>query len=294
MPAAVRLPRPAAARRALLTFLFLGGFLALAFVFGGSAQAASGSGHDVRDAGGASSPLVKSGTPSGPDAGSTASKAGKEKAGHALTKAELAAKHRREVRDATGRTASDVVSPVAEGASRTGEVTRPVGEAVESASGPSGLGGLPGRLGLGVGEAIAGDGSGGADGCAGDVGTDGASGATADGAGDRTDGQGTHGSRALAFSASYPGAAAATAEDGISQNDGDPADRLPFHRTPAVPAPSASQYTGDGQGQRGGPHQHDAVVPGTEHLGPLQSGAVRAADGTPTRDSAGDVLEFPG
>lgn len=289
MPAAVRLPRPAAARRALLTFLFLGGFLALAFVFGGSAQAASGPGHDVRDAGATSSGLVKSETPSGTDAGATASKTGKEKAGHALTKAELAAKHRREVRDATERTASDVVSPVAEGASRTGEVTRPVGEAVDSASVPSGLGGLPGRLGLGVGE-----GSGGAGGNAGDIGTDGTSGATADGAGDRTDGQGTHGSRAMGSSASSPGIAAATADDGISRNDGGPADRLPFHRTPAVPAPSASQYAGDGQVQRGGPHQHDAVVPGTEHFGPLQSGAVRAADGTPTRDSAGDVLEFPG
>ncbi|MET8178427.1 hypothetical protein [Streptomyces sp. NPDC005336] len=40
MPVAVRLPRTAAARRALLVVLFLGGLLALAFLFGGSAHAA--------------------------------------------------------------------------------------------------------------------------------------------------------------------------------------------------------------------------------------------------------------
>ncbi|MGO4754431.1 hypothetical protein AB4212_38515, partial [Streptomyces sp. 2MCAF27] len=48
MPVAVRLPRTAAARRALLAALFLGGFLALAFLFGGSAHAA-----DRTDTGGA-------------------------------------------------------------------------------------------------------------------------------------------------------------------------------------------------------------------------------------------------
>ncbi|WP_349345131.1 hypothetical protein [Streptomyces rapamycinicus] len=40
MPVAVRLPRTVAARRALLAALFLGGFLALGFLFGGSAHAA--------------------------------------------------------------------------------------------------------------------------------------------------------------------------------------------------------------------------------------------------------------
>ncbi|MFK4273624.1 hypothetical protein ACI2L5_53630, partial [Streptomyces milbemycinicus] len=46
MSVAVRLPRTVAARRALLAALFLGGFLALAFLFGGSAHAAERSDQD--------------------------------------------------------------------------------------------------------------------------------------------------------------------------------------------------------------------------------------------------------
>ncbi|WP_139151378.1 hypothetical protein [Streptomyces sp. WMMB 322] len=296
MPAVVRLPHSAAARRALLTFLFLGGFLALAVVFGGSAQAASAPGHEVREAGRAPSGLVTSPKPSASERSSSneAGGNGKEQAGDALTRAELAEKHRHELRNAAERAASHVVGPVSEGAGRTGEVTRPVGEAVDSVSGPSGLAGLPGRLGLGLGDAVVGEGPDATGGRAGDLGTDGTSDASADDAGEGTDGPRAHGSRAMTSSASHYVAAGATSDAGTIQDDGDPADRLPFHPTPAVPAPSASHCTGDGHSQRGGPHQHDAVVPGTGHFGPLHSGAVRAVDGTPTRDSAGDVLEFPG
>ena len=63
VPAAVRLPRSAAARRALLTMLILGGFLALAFLFGGSgARGLRDAGHSGKgDSRKAASGLLESG-----------------------------------------------------------------------------------------------------------------------------------------------------------------------------------------------------------------------------------------
>jgi hypothetical protein len=288
----VRPPHPAVARRALLTLLFLGGFLVLAFVFGGSAQAASGTGQDGREASGAAtSGLLKPGEPSGSTSGSTSHKADKD-----LTRAELAERQRLAARQAAERAASQVTGPVAEGGDRAQEVTRPIGEAVEDATGPGGLGELPGHLGLGdLGDGIAGDGSGGGSGHGADA--DCTPGATGTEAGDHANGPRTQGGWSSRSAGALPGAAAdMMTGDGIpGGGDGDPADGLPFHGTPAVPAPTTSQqYAGDSQGQRGGPHQQAAVITGTRHFAPLQPGAVRAADGAPTRDSAGDVLEFPG
>lgn len=286
MPAAVRPPHPAVARRALLTLLFLGGFLVLAFLFGGSAYAASGTDQGGREASGAASGLLK---PGGGPSGEQAKEAGRQ-----LSRAELAERQRREAQQAAERAASHVVGPVARGGEHAGAVTRPVGEAVEDVTGPEGLGGLPGHLGLGVPDGgDAGEGSGAGHGHGAGTDASGPSGAADGDAGDRADGPRAQGGWGVPSSGSLPGTPGeARADDGVP--GGAPADRLPFHRTPAVPAPGASSYAADGQAQRGGPHEQTAVVTGTEHFGPLQPGAVRAADGTPTRDSAGDVLEFPG
>ncbi|NLU72351.1 hypothetical protein HCC61_06595 [Streptomyces sp. HNM0575] len=315
VPAAVRLPRTAAARRALLTMLFLGGFLALAVVFGGSANAVSGTDHDGRQSGGAASGLLKS--PDSAGSSGISDKAGKAarvgKAGHigraaaaaaakakakpgeSLTGAELAEQQRRETRRAAERTTSRVTGPFADGADSAGQVTRPVGDAVEDVAGRSGLHELPGRLGLeGLG-AVDGRTPGDGGGQAGDEATHGGPCDASDGvAGDRAEGRGAHGVRGAAPAAFPSGSASqATDGDGIA-GGGAPADGLPFQQSPAVPALSASQYIGDGQGQRGGPHDPHAVLGGGEHGVPLRYGAVRATDGTPTRELAGDVLEFPG
>jgi hypothetical protein len=320
VPAVVRTPHSAAARRALLTLLFLGGFLTLAIAFGGSANAVSDAGHDARQAGGAASGLLKSEKPSGKAsgkktggggdrtdqsaAGTKAGAKGKAKSGSkpgkSLTGAELAQRQPHDTRLAAERATSQVLGPFVDGADgvdSAGQITRPVGEAVQDVAGSTGL---PGGLGLdglgGIGGGTPGEG-----GHAGHGGTDnGSCGAATHGTGDRLNAQGSQGSRGLAPGASTSaGAAHATADDGLRNGlgggDGAPADRLPFGDTPAVPAVStSSQYTAAGQSQRGGPHQFAAVVDCDEHLAPLRSGAVSAADATPTRERAGDVLEFPG
>jgi hypothetical protein len=322
--AVVRPPHSAAARRALLTLLFLGGFLALAVAFGGSANAVSDAGHEARQAGGAASGLLKSEKPSGKATGKkargTGDRAGraaadtkdkaKDKArdskrkaksstgpGKSLTGAELAHQQPQSGQLTAGRATSQVLGPFVDGLEGAGQITRPVGEAVQDVAGSAGL---PGGLGLG---GLGGNGGGtpGGGGHAGhDAPGDDSCGAATHGTGDRLNAHGPQGSRGLppgAFLAAS-GAHATVGEglgDGLDGDGGAPADRLPFGDTPAVPAPGASaQYTADGQSQRGGPHQFAAVVDCDEHLVPLRSGAVSAADGTPTRERAGDVLEFPG
>ncbi len=309
MPAAAREPRSAAARRGLLTLLFLGGFLALAFVFGGSAQADSGTDHGGPKPPGKAAGLLNSDEPAGSANGSrTDSQDGQAQAdgtgtadeakpGRHLTKAQLAERQRSAAERAAAGAADQVEGPVAESADGARQVTAPVGEAVQGVVDRDGLRELPGRLGLGqLGAGVVGGGSDSGAGHAPGSGTDGASGDRTYGAHDCADAQYFHGERGLGPAFSFSGTAAHTvAGDGTAGGDGDPADRLPFHRTPAVPAPSTSQHAGDGsQDKRGGPHQSAAVIAGSGHFGPLQSGAVRAADSTPTRERAGDVLDFPG
>jgi hypothetical protein len=317
VPAAVRLPRSAAVRRAVLTLLFLGGFLALACVFGGSAHAASGTDDGRRESTGEATGLLKSDNASdnasdnkAPGKAGKANKAGKvadadadadaadkakAKPKHTLTRAEPVEQQRREAPQTTGNTASHVVGPVAGSVDLDEEITRPVGETAGDVTGSQDLHELSGRLGLGeLGDGIAREGSGGGSGHA-DGGTDGLSDAGTGDAWAGADGPQAHGCWGAASAASLLGTAVhATADDGSADGGGDPAERPPFHHTPDAPAPSTSQHAGDSQGQRGGPHQYAVFITGTELFGPLQPGAARAADGRPTRDRAGDVLEFPG
>ncbi|WP_111600977.1 hypothetical protein [Streptomyces sp. Amel2xB2] len=306
MSAAVRPPHPAVVRRALLTLLFLGGFLVLAVLFGGSAHAASGTdGADgTEQRGRAAAGLLTSESGGGPASGDATGAASGHAASGAsahqaaeqgLSKARLTEERRRAAQQAAERAAAHVMGPVADGADGAAAATRPVGHVVGEVTGPEGLGGLPGRLGL---EDRLGGGPGeGSDGGGHDAGH-GASGmpeATGHGTDGSADGPRTQGSWASSSTGSLPGTQdGARADDGATGGSGDPADGLPFHGTPAVPAPGASPYAGDSQSQRGGPHEQSAVLAGTADSGSLLPGAVRAADGTPTRDSAGDVLEFPG
>lgn len=288
VPAAVRLPRSAAARRALLTTLLLGGFLTLAFLFGGTAHAASGTDDPGRKSSEASA-LVKSGKSSGAEHDEQAD----EKKKAAAYKAALA-EHRREAQRAAEKTASQVIEPVKEGAAGAGQVTRPVGETVDGVADTVDLRGLSERLGLQIGDAgedVPGDGSGGVPGH--DSGS--ATGA-ADGAGYGPEGEraqaGPDGARGLTSHAAVHNSAAG---DAGSRGDGGPSDRLPFQQAPSAPASSTSQYAGDGNGPRGGgPFKLAGHVTGDQCSGLLQPGAVSAAAGTPTRDRAAEILEFPG
>lgn len=281
VPAAVRLPRSAAARRVLLTTLILGGFLTLAFLFGGTAHAASGTGDSGKGASKAS--LLESGKHS-------AAQEEKRKAAYEAALAE----HRREAKRAAEKAASQLIDPVREGAEGTGQVTRPIGDTVGGVADTVDLRGLTDRLGLGLGdrgEEAPGDGSGHV------PGDDGSSAGTAEDGRYGPDGQRAQGgpdSSARAFTSGGTDRNSADGDAG-SRGDGVPSDRLPFQQAPSAPASSTSQHAGDGNGPRGnGPLKFAGYVTGDENTGPLQPGAVSAAAGTPTRDRASEILEFPG
>lgn len=298
VPAAVRLSHSAAARRAVLMLLFLGGFLALFFVFGAGAQADSGAAREGRASAGAADGALESGKRTGSAAADGSGKGAPGKAKHHLDRSDetVPAGQQPGVARQAAVAASHVAAPVAEGAGRTEEVTRPIGETVGDAAASDGLRQLPGRLGLnglvdGVsGSEPGGSGDGGADGSSGAASGEASAGPSHDRAGDELAGDGEGSGQAAALT----GAASATSAAGPAGFDEEPSGRSPLQRSPAVPAPGASQHAGDGQSQRGGPQQPDAVVCGAGRPGPLQPGAASAADGTLTRDRAGDVLEFPG
>ncbi|MGW7521661.1 hypothetical protein ACWGJ2_39465 [Streptomyces sp. NPDC054796] len=310
MPAAVRLPRTAVARRALLTVFFLGGFLALAFLFGGSAHADSGPRQDGAAGAGSSSGLLEPGAGALQKAGNEAgAEAGSEESDKAEAQADAARaefdQQRAEAREEAGRTTDAVVEPVAEsaenGAEHTGGVTRPVGEkTVETVQGVAhtvGLDELTDRLGHGQ-RPGHGDGSEGrpSDG----HGQDAAHGERDDKGADGPHGPRHHASSPPSFDPAHSGHVAqhaAAAAHGADDNGGVPADRLPLRHLPATPAPTSStssQSFGDGNGSRGGADQLAAYVSDMERYGLPQPGAVRAAHTSPTRDRAGDILEFPG
>lgn len=295
-PAAVRLPRSAAARRALLTLLFLGGFLALAVVFGGSAHAASGPDHvSHRGITGVADGLLKaersavSGT-AGESAGGTHHAAGPQ---HASAAAAEVAEHRREAEQAATETTEDVIKPVTRSAHRTGKAVRPVGETVRGVTEAVDLRGLVDGI------RLVRDGGGDTTGDGGGPAVRERTDAPSDDSGDSTrgvDGPAQPGIPGAALQAAPYAAPTghSTLSDGTHQGDG-PAHGPPFHRTPAVPSAGASTSVGDGQGPRGaGLHKLAGHLTGTEHFGSLRAGAVRAAHGAPTRERSGDVLEFPG
>lgn len=277
VPATVRLPRSVAARRALLTVFFLGGFLALAFLFGGSAHAASLPGSHGHGDKSAASKLLKS----------------DQKARESARKASRAEfdKHRTEARHEATATEHKVMEPVAKSAERTGKVTRPVGKAVEGVATSVNLRGLTDRIGLHQHA-----GSGADSGHAAHWRTEGRSGASRTDAAYGPNAVAQHGASGTAADVASHAGQSQHAMKGEGAHHGGGSGLPPFQQAPAAPASSACQSAGDGHGPRGGKHQLAGdVTTGTDHFfGPLRAGAVRTADSAPTRERSGDVLEFPG
>ncbi|MGH3326187.1 MAG: hypothetical protein ACRDOV_17405, partial [Streptomyces sp.] len=260
----------------LLTVLFLGGFLGLAVLFGGSAHAASGQ--------------------DGADSGATSATAGLLEQNDTTDKAadktsDEAAGATPTAQRPTSETARKVIEPAAKSAGRTGEITRPVGEAGQGVTEPVRPGGLTERTGLQQGD------DSGAGGSAADRGTETTPDAPGTPAGYGPNGPDRPAAHGTADAeAADPGPAHHATPSEVTHQGGSPVHPLPpVQQGPAAPASGGSPGAGDGHGPRGGQHQLAGVVTGMEHYGPLcAAGAVRAAEGTPTRERCGDVLEFPG
>ncbi|MEU6080320.1 hypothetical protein [Streptomyces sp. NPDC047108] len=259
LPGAVRLPRTAMARRALLVTLFLGGLMGLALLFGGSAQAAESDGSP-----GAKKLLAP--------AAEMHEKTKKHFSEAAEREADQSAERRKAVKDAVAET----VRPITD---RTERITRPVRDLVEDTTDAAGLPvDLPenergGDNGQGTGRQTGH--------------------APADKGG--STGAGTDSARTGFVSAptvsqdSGAGAAEQARAAGDENRGGLPA------QLPQAPAPvggSASQHAGDGNGPRGG-DANAATASGAPRFG-LVAGAIRAASTTPTRDRSSEILEFPG
>lgn len=276
-PLAARPSRPVV-RRVVTTLLFLGGLLALAFLFGGTAHAATagaGQGESAESAG-----LLE---PGGSEDGSLA--------GHEQAEQQRAAEEA--ARDA----ASKVVEPVAEGAEGAAHLTRPVGETVAGVGEAVGLGALTDGLGLRPGDESGDDGSGG-DSTPRPPGGD-------DAAGNETDGE--RSSLDRQFAPSLPDgrqglpaggdAQPPRAGDGAKEaGDGLPVPgHVPFQQAPSAPCAATSQQASDGNGPRGGGLlKLAALLTDAEQYGLLRPGAVSEEHGAPVRDRASEVLEFPG
>ncbi|MEV0603459.1 hypothetical protein AB0I82_29765 [Streptomyces sp. NPDC050315] len=318
LPAAVRLPRTAVVRRALLSGLFLIGFVVLAVVFGGgtahaadagsatdtgfeSATASSTSGMPGTTTGtstgdsaasdaatsdsatsdsGANTATTDGGSPSVDGSGAALEREAAEREAGA---AQRAGARLSDGAQATGERLGDAVRPLADHlAPVTDPVTAPVDQVVQDVQHATGL---P----IDLSGVSAGQGRDGERSQHGDV-RDGGRGhaVVADRCGaDRTGGD---------LSAAPVGAtggpdrtAAQVAADGAGDVPGQGGLPGQLPQGPVAPAP---HLTGDGNGPRGG-DQH-AVLPGTDPRFGLVPGGVRAASGAPTRERSTDILEFPG
>ncbi|MGW3564154.1 hypothetical protein ACWDSL_09730 [Streptomyces sp. NPDC000941] len=277
-PVAVRLPRTAAARRALLAALFLGGFLALAFLFGGSAHAA-----DRTDTGGAVDSSATSGlldTDSADDA--------VERHTNDAAQATKATDDAAQVADDTVR---DAVRPVEE---QTRELTEPVTDLLDQ-TGSS----LPVHL---PSDVLGGAGD--------DTGPSGSVPAQQPSDGHQAKGDKASGHQAARAAtrmgptaprsavtaprtvADHDRTPVVRAAHGPAQGDGVPAP-LPFPFPAGPPAGAVAQCTSDSGAPRGG-DTHAALVPGGQASHWLRPGAVRAESSAPTRERFNEVLEFPG
>ncbi|MEU8824163.1 hypothetical protein [Streptomyces sp. NPDC048636] len=305
LPAAVRPPRTVAVRRALLAAFFLGGFLALAFLFGGTAHAAGqdqpvattgqakGSGASgVLDPAKADAARADAAKASHPRADSAKAGAVRDHAERAGQAGEHTRDRAAEAADDTGDAVAEAVRPVREPIGRqAGQVTDPVGDLVRNTGDELPVD-LPG-LGVGGGGGAGSDGSAAGQGPAHDRA---AHGEWAPGVH-----QSTHTtSPAGPVAASPVTTPSRTADDaghgtvvravgGAAQDGGAPAP-LPLPRSPLG---TVSQYTGDSGAPRGG-DTHAALPPSdADHFG-LRPGAIRAESSAPTRERFNEVLEFPG
>lgn len=293
VPSAVRLPRSAGGRRALLTLLVLGGLLALAFLFGGSAQAASG---PALPDGAATAGLVKSGKAADAPAGSSAEGPVTGRLDPESSFEEEFDESRRESRTAAHEAAGKVTEPVTESADKA---TRPVGETVSGVTGAVDLDEVTDRVAL-DGKPADQSGSGEAEpvGDSGDSKSDAGQEDSSRTAAHSADESAQH-STPLSAPVLPDGVPAShvSSDDGTDQGSGrgGSGQGTPLQDAPCVPASSSAQSAGDGKsGPRGGADQLAAYVSDMERFCLLRPGAVSAADGTPTRDRSAEILEFPG
>ncbi|MFI7101141.1 hypothetical protein ACIBK8_17425 [Streptomyces sp. NPDC050161] len=313
VPAAVRLPRTVAARRALLAGLFLIGFVAIGFAFGHGAHAddrtqhltgaitpakltesaeGAASADDAASAEGAASPDKPSpegrATPAHRASAPTVEAPAEATAPvRAATRAGAPVRHSRSGAAlerqgaAAGKAAAgeiaDVVRPAAEQAAR---VTEPLTGAVREVGGAAGAV-LPLPCPPGTHPGAPGDGGRPQDGSAPHGGAPAGVHHTAGSDAAGTARSGAAGTRAPAAEQ----ARSAVHEQGTPGRDGLPG---PLPEAPVAPA---SQSAGAGHGPRGDQH---AVLPADITLVGLLPGGVRTADGAPTRHRAEDIIEFPG
>ncbi|MCL6297455.1 hypothetical protein [Streptomyces kronopolitis] len=315
LPAAVRLPRTVAVRRALLAGLFLAGFVALGFAFGPGAHAADRT--RTADLPGLTAPAETATGASTPDRAATrdGSAIQNDRAGQANEAAQAAQAAQAGQADRTGRakqlsragttlarqgkasgaelarrahTVSDKVAETVRpatgrAASATGRLTRPVSRVVREI-GDSARAALP--VHLPSGEHTGHPGDGGAQ----------QHGRTPDG--DRTAGQrgpctqADAGTGRAAHLVNGPRTAADEHPSATVHEQRDPGHHGLPGQSPQGPVAPASHSAGDGHGPRGG-DQH-AADPADSLRFRLLPGGVRTADGAPTRRRAEDILEFPG
>ncbi|MGP3924364.1 hypothetical protein [Streptomyces sp. 8N616] len=278
MPAAVRLPRTAMARRALLVVLFLGGLMGLAILFGGSAHAAESESDGSSRAGQLLEPAAEMRQHAREHFSESEARADERRHADdadADKDEDQSAEQRQAMKDAVAET----VRPITD---RTEQLAHPVRDLVEDTTDAAGLpvelpeglqGGdqqLPGtgRHGLPGGQAS---------------GSDGVAGAAT--AGSRTD----LGDASAASAHDCAGSAEQEQPGGADEHRKQLPAQLP---TPPAPSGSAYQHAGDGSGPRGG-DAHAAPDSGAPRFG-LAVGAIRAASTTPTRDRSSEILEFPG
>ncbi|MFB6436673.1 hypothetical protein ACFCVY_07805 [Streptomyces sp. NPDC056411] len=287
LPAAVRIPRTVAARRALLAGLFLVGFVALGFAFGPGAHAADRTGSQALT--GATSPAAASSEASLPDRAATrdgATDGADRLAGSRTTLVQKGKAARAELTEgaqtATGGLA-DTVRPAAERtAPVTGRLTDPVNRVVREIGDMAGAA-LPGQLPSGTHAKRPGDGAAHPHGrTPGDARQAGPRAGTAD------DAVTAHPAHCTA-GPQHPAAGSARTVVNAQRDPGHQGLPGQLPQGPVAPAPHTA---GDGHGPRGG-DQH-AAAPVDSPRFRLLPGGVRTAEGAPTRRRAEEILEFPG
>ncbi|MFB1043071.1 hypothetical protein [Streptomyces chrestomyceticus] len=307
LPAAARLPRSAVVRRALLAGLFLAGFVALGFAFGGGAQAADGSVSAKPQVGALAQAERQQASvkDSAAEAGREMRHGGKAAAGAAaqtpVGKAVRPVAER--TAPAAGQAAKPVTGPVT--GPVAGRVTAPVRDVVREVRQVTDADALPVEL---PGRIPGAGGDGDADGD-GDAGRgDGHGEQPGQGSGPQHAGSGVQRGEENVNSA-HPGVRWVQArehrgtlpqpvqhvdsapERGLGHGNLPGFPGLPG-QLPQAPASSAAHPAGDGHGPRGG-DQFAAVPAHPAHFGLVPGGVLAAAE-PPTRQRAADILEFPG
>ncbi|KUL49588.1 hypothetical protein ADL22_08330 [Streptomyces sp. NRRL F-4489] len=300
LPAAVRLPRTVAARRALLAGLFLIGFVLLGIAFGTGAHAA-----DRTPAGGHPAATALTGADT-PDHATAPRKTGQAPESGEAPARQGAADGAALTRRADTAAATVGGAAMERDAATVGDAVRPAERAAAPVTGRlagavDGVTGTVGRIG-GIGDRIGGAlpvhlPTGIHPGRPGDGGTP-AHGGVPGGArpgqdtaatGSGPDAPHLFGPAHCAYASQHPAAERVRPAVVPQRDAGHHGLPVPCPQGPAAPA---SHTTGGGHGSRGG-DQHAAVAADSPRFR-LLPGGVRTADGAPTRRRAEEILEFPG